>query len=224
VPVNTIARGALIEDHGAAGYGIYWHLVELLHSEPSGVLPLKGYVYKAVAGKLKAEAKTVEKIVRQCIDEYDLFFELETGFTSNRVKKNKQHKAEIREIRRESGSKGGKQKASKSLANGSKPVANAKQSLAEERRGEEISIDISSSISLLQDSIVGTPTVESLYRAFSASYPRAVIGKDQERVKAIFESFELEKAKGVIEAFVLDLQNSGAKAEFFNDVIQYLEQ
>jgi hypothetical protein len=231
---NDLKLAALLDDYGAAGYGIFWLITELLHAEPDGSLPLKAYVFKGIAKTSKSDAKTVEKLVRACLEEYDLFYEIEGKFTSGRVQRNKKRKQEVHEFKKEIGSKGGKaaqekrrqgQSSGKAKLDQSSTSAKAQldQNKAEERRGEEIYIDISSHIQVLQDSTGGTPSVESLERAFSASYPRRLSDQEREKVKRIFESFELEKAKAVIEAFILDLQSSGTKAEFFNDVIQYLE-
>jgi hypothetical protein len=94
---------ALLGDHGAVGYGIYWRIVEMLHAEESHTLPLKDYIYKALAKQMVTSVEQVSAIVRDCIDIYDLFIECDGCFYSKRVNDNIQKMEEIKEKRSKAG-------------------------------------------------------------------------------------------------------------------------
>lgn len=131
---------ALVADYGGFGYGVYWRIVEMLHSDAAHKLPLKQYIFIAIAKQMEANAKQnkaniklpeilpeqIHALLSECINVYELFHSDGTFFWSNRVFRNIDDKNTISVKRAESGSKGGKAKNDK---------ANAKQSLA--RRGEE---------------------------------------------------------------------------------------
>jgi len=86
---------ALIYDHGAAGYGIYWVIIEMLHIEKAHSLPLQEYLYKAIASRLNVSADIVAKIINDSIHKYKdesgygLFYMVgEKLFSSKRVNDN----------------------------------------------------------------------------------------------------------------------------------------
>lgn len=94
---------ALLGDYGAVGYGIYWRIVEMLHAENEHKLPLKEYIYKALAKQMVTNVEQVSAIVRDCIDIYDLFIECDGCFYSKRVNDNIQKMEEIKEKRSKAG-------------------------------------------------------------------------------------------------------------------------
>ena len=111
---------ALLGDYGAVGYGIYWRIVEMLHAENEHKLPLKEYIYKALAQQMVTSVEQVSAIVRDCIDIYDLFIECDGCFYSKRVNDNIQKMEEIKEKR---------SKAGKISAERRKNATNVEQSL-----------------------------------------------------------------------------------------------
>lgn len=94
---------ALLGDYGAIGYGIYWRIVEMLHAEESHTLPLKDYIYKALAKQMSTDVEQVSSIVRDCINIYDLFIACNDCFYSKRVNDNIQKMEEIKEKRSKAG-------------------------------------------------------------------------------------------------------------------------
>jgi hypothetical protein len=222
---------ALLDDFAAAGYGVFWHIVEQMHKEPDGYLPLKSYIYKGVAKNMKTSADLVEKIVLLCLSEYELFTELEGKFTSDRVQSNKRRKDFIVEKRKAAGQKGGLAKA----ANCSKPVANAKQVLASAKQplanaqqnvADKIRLDkihsylIESNIQLLQDSTGGTQTGERLLGAFLSAYPRRLPEDLTNDLHKIWKTFELEKCAQIIQNLAIDIRHPDE--DFFEDPMQYV--
>ena len=94
---------ALLGDYGAIGYGIYWRIVEMLHAEESHTLPLKDYIYKALAKQMSTSVEQVSSIVSDCINIYDLFIACDDCFYSKRVNDNIQKMEETKEKRSKAG-------------------------------------------------------------------------------------------------------------------------
>lgn len=77
----------LLEDFKAAGYGIYWSAVELLH-ERHGSLPLNENTFKAIGKPISVKSGFVAQVINKCIDTYELFFKDGDNFTADRVHRN----------------------------------------------------------------------------------------------------------------------------------------
>ena len=104
-PTSDPKMSALLGTYGAIGYGLYWRLVEMLHSDQMHKLPLKGYIFISVSTQMLTgvhhlltddehkrteiiSADFVRKFIMDCIDVFELFV-LEDGFFySNRVDRN----------------------------------------------------------------------------------------------------------------------------------------
>jgi hypothetical protein len=112
---------ALIEEYKAEGYGIYWCIIEMLHQEECHKLPLKQYIYIAIANQMKANAEQIENIIKHCIMVCELFVVSGDFFYSPRVIRNFEIRAEISEKRSIAGKAG----------------AIAKQKLANTSKGKE---------------------------------------------------------------------------------------
>lgn len=119
---------ALISKYKAAGYGIYWAIIEMLHKEDSHWIPLKQYVFTAIAKQMLTNAKQVEAIINFAIQECELFVEKDGLFTSNRVLRNFEKREEISQKRSIAGRAG---------AIAKQTVASAKQNLAKPSKGKE---------------------------------------------------------------------------------------
>jgi len=94
---------ALLGDYGAIGYGIYWRIVEMLHAEESHTLPLKDYIYKALAKQMSTSVEQVSTIINDCINVYELFITCDDCFYSKRVNDNIQKMEETKEKRSRAG-------------------------------------------------------------------------------------------------------------------------
>jgi len=94
---------ALLGDYGAVGYGIYWRIVEMLHAEESHTLPLKDYIYKALAQQMVTSVEQISTIINDCIDVYELFIKDDDFFYCQRVFDNIQKMEEIKEKRSKAG-------------------------------------------------------------------------------------------------------------------------
>ena len=138
---NDVKIQALLAEHGAFGYGIYWCLIEMMHQEESGKIPFKPYVFIALAKQMLADAKQIEALVKQIVAEFELFKSDENYFWSERVLRNKEQARTTSEAKKQAGKKGGFSKACKQmLADAKQNVAGAKQNLAKEKEKEKENI------------------------------------------------------------------------------------
>jgi hypothetical protein len=147
-PTGDPKMQAMLSDHGAAGYGIYWRIAEMLHSDKQHKLPYKKYIYQAIAKQMQANAKqnknllskinitpdAVELFIKDCVSEYELFESDEKFFFINRVHRNIEKKENISKLRSKSGKIGGSAKQVVAIAKQTEAIA--KQTVA--IRGEEI--------------------------------------------------------------------------------------
>jgi DNA-dependent RNA polymerase auxiliary subunit epsilon len=90
---------ALIGEFGATGYGIYWRIVEMLHSDCEHKLPLKKYIYSAIAKQMLTSVEQISTIIEYCIDTCELFNSDGAYITSNRVNRNINRRSQLSEKR-----------------------------------------------------------------------------------------------------------------------------
>jgi uncharacterized protein DUF4373 len=90
--------GALVKDYKAAGYGVFWAAVEMMHEE-GGVLELDDVTYAALAKDLNEKMEFIKSIIVKCINTYKLFFMIEEKLKSNRVDKNITKRKSISKVR-----------------------------------------------------------------------------------------------------------------------------
>ena len=127
--INDIKIVAMLSDYGGAGYGYFWAIIELLHTEETHKLPLKKYIYLALAKQMVTNAEQIEKFIHSCINDYELFKTDGTFFWSERVLRNIEVRKGISLKRSEAGKLG---------ANAKQTQANAKQNVAKEKKEKEI--------------------------------------------------------------------------------------
>ena len=94
-PTSDPKMLAFVGEYGAIGYGIYWRIVEMLHESQEHVLPLKKYIYSALAKQMLTEVEQVLKIVESCINDYELFDSDDEYFWCNRVLRNVEKRTEL---------------------------------------------------------------------------------------------------------------------------------
>jgi hypothetical protein len=122
-PLGDPKIQAMTGDYGAIGYGIFWRIVEMLHTDALHKLPFKKYIYSAIAKQMSTNVQQssnkilhvelsveqTEIFIQDCIKEYELFSCDDNFFWSDRALRNIEKKEEISEIR----SKAGKTSAEK---------------------------------------------------------------------------------------------------------------
>lgn len=105
-PTSDPKIQALLGEHGAVGYGIYWRIIEMLHSDCNHKLPFKKYLFLAIAKQMLTSAEQIEAIIQQSINVYELFNSDAEYFWSNRVLRNFERRAELSEKRSVAGKAG----------------------------------------------------------------------------------------------------------------------
>jgi hypothetical protein len=134
-PTADPKLSALLSLHGGIGYGLYWRIVEMLHSDDSHKLPHKQYLYLALAEQMKANADQVLIIITDCIETVELFKSDGDYFWSERVLRNINKRNDIKEKRQKAGfARAEKQRVA---ANAEQMLSNAEQNPAKERKGKE---------------------------------------------------------------------------------------
>ena len=134
-PTSDPKIQALIGEYGATGYGVFWRIVEMLHSSPDHKLPQKQYIILAIAKQMLVDAEQTQAIVDYCIKVCELFSEENGFFYSERVKRNFSRRKEISEKRSLAGKLGAI--AKQNLANTSKEKKR-KEKERKEKKKEDI--------------------------------------------------------------------------------------
>lgn len=117
-PTGDPKMQALIGEYGSTGYGIYWRIVEMLHTDCNHKLPLKQYIYLAIAKQMLTSVEQTQAIINYAINVCELFVSDSDFFWSNRVNSNFEKRSEISEKRSIAGKAGAI--AKQNLANASK--------------------------------------------------------------------------------------------------------
>lgn len=100
--MNTISDpkiSAFVGVFGGAGYGVFWRIVEMLHEDKNNKLPLKKYIFSAIAGTLKLDVNEVVEMVKFLTDEFEIFETDGQFFYSKRVIQNMEKRNDIKEKR-----------------------------------------------------------------------------------------------------------------------------
>jgi uncharacterized protein YdaU (DUF1376 family) len=102
-PLSDPKLSALVGEFGALGYGLYWRIVEMLHSDTNHVLQHKKYIYTALAKQMLTSVEQVENLLNFAIDVCELFESDGNKFWSKRVQRNIEKRTEIIEKRSKAG-------------------------------------------------------------------------------------------------------------------------
>lgn len=94
-PTSDPKMLAFVGEFGAIGYGVYWRIVEMLHESKEHVLPLKKYIYSAIAKQMLIDVEQVLNVVEGCINDYELFETDDEYFWCNRVLRNVEKRIEL---------------------------------------------------------------------------------------------------------------------------------
>ena len=132
-PTSDPKIQALLGEYGGLGYGVYWRVIEMLHSDSNHKLPLKQYVFLAIAKQMLASAEQILAIINFAAKQCELFVSDDEFIWSRRVNDNILKREEISQKRAISGRLGASKKHS--LANASKCLA--KSSKGKERKRKE---------------------------------------------------------------------------------------
>jgi uncharacterized phage protein (TIGR02220 family) len=202
---------ALRSEFGIEGYGIYWVVVEMLREQDEFKLPLKEYIFNAIAMQVQSNAYAKEhakEFVDFCINECDLFDSDGTHFWSNSLLKRMDKKDALSKKRSEAAKarweKSNNTKGSVNVddANAMQMHANAMQTDA--RKGKEIKEKEIKE----KDNIPFSEIIEYLNAAAGTKY-KASGKKTQDFIKARWnEKFGVNDFKTVIDKKVAEWKGS----------------
>jgi uncharacterized protein YdaU (DUF1376 family) len=105
-PTSDPKIAALIAEYGAEGYGIYWRIIEMLHSNPEHKIPKKKYIFIALAKELITNDNKIELVINYATEVCELFLEDSEFIISKRVLRNFEKREEISEKRSTAGKAG----------------------------------------------------------------------------------------------------------------------
>jgi uncharacterized protein YdaU (DUF1376 family) len=127
---------ALIGEHGAIGYGVFWRIVEMLHSESEHKLPKKQYLFSAIAKQMLTSVEQILTIVNYATDVCELFVSDENYIISERVNRNFNKRTDISVKRSEAGKRSASMRYNKS----EQVLTSVQQNSTNANKGKEIKI------------------------------------------------------------------------------------
>lgn len=136
-PTGDPKMQALLGTFGGLGYGIFWRIVEMLHSEPTHKLFLKPYVMEAIAKQMKTTTNYVNKLIVYCIEVCELFVSDGESIQSNRVVRNISERETISDVRSTAGKKGAIAKQTAAIAKQMLPIAEQMEAIAQQKVAKE---------------------------------------------------------------------------------------
>lgn len=114
---------SMLSQYGAVGYGLYWRIVELLHSDPKHNFQPRYFILTSIAHQMKSLPEFINEFLMDCVNKFELFEQDGDVIYCSRVMRNINYLQDIKEKRKAAGSKGGqasaKQRSSKGVANSS---------------------------------------------------------------------------------------------------------
>lgn len=151
-PIGDPKMQAMTSKYGGMGYGIFWRLVEMLHSESDHSLPFKKFVFMGVAEQMKTTPEFVEGFITDCVENFELFLKQtkqnEGGsfFSSNRVFRNVENRSESKQRFVDAGKQGGvksgeSRRNKKEMKRNEALLQKNEANEAKERKGKEIYIN-----------------------------------------------------------------------------------
>lgn len=127
---------ALIGEHGAVGYGVFWRIVEMLHSDAEHRLPKKKYIFSAIAKQMLTSVEQISTIVNYATDVCELFISDENYIISERVNRNFNKRNDISTKRSEAGKRSASMRSNKI----EQVLTSVQQNSTNANKGKEIKI------------------------------------------------------------------------------------
>ena len=94
---------ALISKHSASGYGVYWRIIEMLHSDDSHTLPNNEMIWSVISMTMNVPTKDIQSIIETCIEFKLLYLDENGAIYSNRVNCNIGYRKDKIEQRKNAG-------------------------------------------------------------------------------------------------------------------------
>jgi hypothetical protein len=177
---------ALVREHKAAGYGIFWATCEMMHEE-GGTLELDEITYSAIAKDVNEEIILLKKVIEDCIAKFKLFTVNEEKLNSNRIKHNLHKRLSISKIRSNAGKAG---------AIAKQKQANGKQNQANKRKeNKEKKVNKNKENFPVSDSLNGLPSSKT-NAAIEIIQLSQNITTSKDQINGFWNVFKIQKLTG----------------------------
>ena len=110
-PTSDPKVQVLLDKFGGMGYGVFWRIIEMLHSSESHRLELKEYLLTALANQMLTDVKLIKEIIDYLIDPCEVLMRDDCSIWSPRVNRNFELRKEFCMKKAEYGRRGGLAKA-----------------------------------------------------------------------------------------------------------------
>jgi hypothetical protein len=135
-PTSDPKIQALLNSFGGLGYGLWWRIIEMLHSEELHKLQHKKFIYLAIAGQMSTSVEQVEQFINFCINDVELFETDGAFFWSDRVNRNIEKRTDISTKRSFAGKESARQRNISSTSV-QQVLTDVQQNPTKERKGNK---------------------------------------------------------------------------------------
>lgn len=132
---NDMKIQALISEHGALGYGVYWIIIEILHEQFDKDIELDDITFLSLARQASTSVEQIKVIVEDCL-KYKLLTEENGYIYSKRVNENIDKRLEISEKRAKAGRISAKKRQKATRVE--QVLTHVQQNPTKERKGKDI--------------------------------------------------------------------------------------
>lgn len=123
-------------DYGLEGYGLYWVIIEMLRNEENYKLSLNKNTYRAIK-TLTNTTIDIEKFIKDCIEDYELFTQNDEKFYSNSLLTRMLEYERKKETNKKNGMLGGRPKKTEMKPNGFENETQKNQNKEKENKEKE---------------------------------------------------------------------------------------
>ena len=71
-PTSDPKIQAMLGQYGATGYGLYWRIIEMLHSDNTHQLPTKKFLILAIAKQMNSSTDFILQFIDDCVNIFEL--------------------------------------------------------------------------------------------------------------------------------------------------------
>jgi hypothetical protein len=128
---------ALLHKFGGIGYGLWWRIIEMLHSDEQHKIQHKKYIILAIAGQMSTSVEQVQEFLNFCINDVELLISDGEYFYSERVNRNIDKRNDISLKRSFAGKKSAEQRNTSST-NAEQVLTSVQQNPTKKRKEKEI--------------------------------------------------------------------------------------
>lgn len=199
-------------DYGLEGYGLYWAIIEMMRNEEDYKLKLNKNTYRAIK-TLTNTTIDIEKFIKDCLDDYELFKQEDENFYSNSLLRRMQEKDKKSAIARKkaekrwSGNNTAKQQQCSSNANKEKESKEKENKKNENKENKNKKENRNKVVEIYNTYCVNLPQVQKLTE------------KREKAIDKLLKEFSLEQFEEIckianVSEFLIGNNDRSWKADF----------